>query len=104
MLFQLFYVISTVPIKVSICVAMLRIATQKVVRYILYTVIVLSTIARIVTDVAVLTWCKPVAATWDPDAGTCADASVITSVSYFISSTSILTDWTCAILPVYIRE
>ena len=103
MFFQLFYVLSTVPIKASICVALLRITTSRAVRYILYTVIALATIACIVTDIAVLTWCRPVAATWDPSAGTCADASVITNVSYFISAVSILTDWTCAILPAYIR-
>lgn len=102
MFFQLFYVISTMPIEASICVAMLRIVIKKVVRWILYTVIALSAIACIVTDVAVLAWCKPVSATWNPNAGTCADASVITAVSYFISATSILTDWTCAILPVFI--
>lgn len=102
MFFQLFYVLSTVPIKSSICVAMLRITTRKIYRWILYTVIALATIACIVTDIAVLAWCKPVSATWDPSAGKCAPASVITNVSYFISAVSILTDWTCAILPAFI--
>jgi hypothetical protein len=44
-----------------------------------------------------------VAATWDPSRGKCADTSVITKVSYFISAASILTDYTCAVLPVVIR-
>lgn len=102
MLFQLFYVLSTVPIKASICVALIRVTPRKLYRWILYTVMALTAVAAVVTDVAVLAWCKPVAATWDPSAGKCAAGSVITNVSYFISAVSILTDWTCAILPAII--
>ncbi|VUC29495.1 unnamed protein product [Clonostachys rosea] len=102
MFFQLFYVLSTVPIKASICIALLRITNQKVYHYIIYAVIILSTIAAVVTDIAVLAWCKPVSATWDPSLGSCADPSLITNVSYYISATSILTDWTTAILPAVI--
>lgn len=95
-------VLSTVPIKASICIALLRITNQKIYHYIIYAVIALSTIAAVITDIAVLAWCKPVSATWDPSLGSCADASLITNVSYYISATSILTDWTTAILPAVI--
>ncbi|KAK7706855.1 hypothetical protein SLS57_009526 [Botryosphaeria dothidea] len=102
MFFQLFYVASTVPIKWSICIAMLRITTNKTIKWALYMIMFLSMVAALTTDIAVLAWCHPVAATWDKRKGTCADASVITNVSYFISSVSILTDWSCAILPAFI--
>ncbi|KAB2571478.1 hypothetical protein DBV05_g9844 [Lasiodiplodia theobromae] len=62
----------------------------------------LSCIAALTTDIAVLAWCKPISATWDKRTGSCADASIITNVSYFISTISIITDFSCAILPVFI--
>ncbi|KAI1852872.1 hypothetical protein JX265_012900 [Neoarthrinium moseri] len=99
---QLCYVLSTVPIKASICFALIRITTNAVYRWILYGVIALATMACIITDVTILTWCQPVSANWDPSAGKCADPSVLTNVSYFISAVSILTDWTCAVLPALI--
>ncbi|KAK6063098.1 cation-transporting atpase 4 [Seiridium cupressi] len=99
---QLFYVLSTVPIKAAICVALLRITTRKLYRWILYGVVALASVACIVTDVVLLTWCKPVSATWDSSTGTCGNADVITNVSYFISACSVITDWTCAILPAFI--
>ncbi|KAF2469635.1 uncharacterized protein BDR25DRAFT_371641 [Lindgomyces ingoldianus] len=102
MFFQLFYVASTVPIKSSICVALLRITLQRTYRILLYMVIVLSLFAALTTDIVVLAQCKPISATWDKRKGTCAPTSVITGVSYFISAVSILTDWTCAILPAFI--
>lgn len=102
MFFQLFYVASTVPIKSSICVALLRITTVRTHVVILYAIIGLSVVAAITTDVAVLAQCRPVAATWDPSLGECAPSYVITNISFYISATSILTDWACAILPAFI--
>ncbi|KAI0156828.1 hypothetical protein GGR57DRAFT_511177 [Xylariaceae sp. FL1272] len=102
MFFQLFYVASTVPIKCSICIALLRINTRQVYKYILFGIMILSTIAAITTNVAVLAWCRPVSATWDKRTGSCGDPSLITNVSYFISASSITTDWLCAIMPALI--
>ncbi|KAI1839378.1 hypothetical protein JX266_014411, partial [Neoarthrinium moseri] len=102
MFFQIFYVLSTVPIKSSICVALIRITTRKLYKWILYGIIFFTIISCLVTDIAVLSWCQPIPATWDPSAGSCADKSVIINVSYFILVISILTDWVCAILPAFI--
>jgi hypothetical protein len=102
MFFQLFYVASTVPIKSAICVALLRITTIRTHIVILYAIMGLSLIAAITTDIAVLAQCRPVAATWNPSLGECAPSYVITNISFFISATSILTDWACAILPAFI--
>ncbi|ETS82339.1 hypothetical protein PFICI_04215 [Pestalotiopsis fici W106-1] len=99
---QLFYVLSTVPIKAAICVSLLRITTRNLYRWILYGVIGLASIACVVTDITLLTWCQPVSATWDSSTGKCADASIVTNISYFISACSVVTDWTCAILPAFI--
>ncbi|KAI1336618.1 hypothetical protein F5Y15DRAFT_418691 [Xylariaceae sp. FL0016] len=99
---QVFYALSTAPIKASICITLCRIPSKPVFRRILYAVIVLSTIAALVVDIALLSWCEPVSATWDTSTGSCKDESIIIGVSYFISAISILTDWTCAVLPAFI--
>lgn len=62
----------------------------------------LSACASLVTVITLLTWCRPVSATWDPSAGTCGDVSIVTSISYFISAVIIVTDWACALLPGFI--
>ncbi|KAM0809755.1 putative Integral membrane protein [Seiridium cardinale] len=82
--------------------ALLRITTRKLYRWILHGVVALASIACIVTDVVLLTWCKPLSATWDPSTGTCGNANAITNISYFISACSVITDWTYAILPALI--
>ena len=102
MFYQLFYVASTVPIKAAICVALLRITNRRTYALILHGVILISFVAALATDITVLAQCKPVAATWDKSLGTCVDKSVITNVSYFISATSIITDWTCAVVPAFL--
>ncbi|KAK9424291.1 hypothetical protein SUNI508_13744 [Seiridium unicorne] len=102
MFFQLFYVLSTVPIKSAICVALIRITPRRIYHWILYGTMFFATVSCLVTDITILSWCKPISATWDPSTGSCADQSVIVNVSYFISVISILTDWLCAILPAFI--
>ncbi|KAI0025865.1 hypothetical protein F4780DRAFT_233344 [Xylariomycetidae sp. FL0641] len=102
MCFQLFYVASTVPIKCSICVALIRLTTRRLYKHVLYGIMAFSTAAAGVTIVVVLAWCTPIAATWDKRLGSCGAPSVITDVSYYLSASSILTDWTCAILPAFI--
>lgn len=102
MFFQIFYVASTVPIKSAICIALLRITKERKYRYPLNGIMALTSVAAITTIVTVLAQCRPIAATWDKRLGTCDNPKVITNVSYFISSVSIVTDWTCAILPVFI--
>lgn len=62
----------------------------------------MSTLSVLITVSVLLAWCRPVAATWDPSLGQCADPALITNVSYFISSISIATDWACAILPAFL--
>ncbi|CAH0022168.1 unnamed protein product [Clonostachys rhizophaga] len=102
LLFQLFYVTSTVPIKGSICVMLLRITPFTVYQRILHGVMAFSLLSALIVDIAFLTRCQPISATWDPKAGRCANQSVVTSISYFISASTIVTDWSCSILPIFI--
>ncbi|CAG9997279.1 unnamed protein product [Clonostachys byssicola] len=102
LIFQLFYVTSTVPIKGSICVMLLRITPFTIYQRILYSVMAFSLLSALIVDIAFLTRCQPISATWDPKAGRCANQSVVTSISYFISASTIVTDWSCSILPIFI--
>ena len=63
-------------------------------------IIVLSIIESLVTVVTVLSICKPIEAQWNPSAGKCAYVLVLMKAVYFISATSIFTDFSGAILPV----
>ncbi|KAL1641116.1 hypothetical protein SLS58_006391 [Diplodia intermedia] len=102
MFFQIWYIASTVPIKSAICIALLRITQQRKYRYSLWGIILLSSIGAITTIITVLAQCQPIAATWDKSIGSCIDTRVITGSSYFLSACSIVTDWSCAILPAFI--
>jgi hypothetical protein len=98
------YTISVVPIKSSICVQLLRITSgiKRVYAYILYSVIALTTCTMIVRLVVWTTRCRPFAANWNPALGKCGSTEVVLQVSYFFSSVCILTDWVCAILPIFL--
>lgn len=99
---QMFYVSSTVPIKCSICVALIRIAgTRLVYRYILFGIIGLTIASGLATAIGILNVCRPIATLWGEADGTC-DPSINSKVGYFFSAVCIITDWTLAILPAWI--
>lgn len=96
---MLTYFCSTIPIKCSISSSLLRIAESKLwCRRILYGIIWLSTISGLVSAILILTVCQPIPALWGEAEGTC-NATRNSSIGYFISACSIITDWTLAILP-----
>jgi hypothetical protein len=81
-------------------VSLIRLSNMRTVTYPAYAVIAISWIAGIITFVIVLSLCKPIEARWDPAAGKCVSIAVVIKTSYFISATSILTDFSCVLLPV----
>lgn len=98
----MFYVASTVPIKCSISVALIRIAGTRVVyRYILFGIIALSIAGGIATMIGIGNVCRPVAALWGGAEGTC-DPTMNSKIAYFFSAMCIITDWTLAIIPAWI--
>lgn len=81
---------------------LLRIAVEKIHRILVHGVIVMTCITSLIGFIGVLTVCRPVHAHWTPNVGECAPTSVITNLSYLVSASSIVTDWACAILPIFI--
>lgn len=99
---QVFYCAATIPIKCSICVALIRIAGSRLVyRYILYGIIGLTIASGLATAIGIMNVCRPIAALWGGAKGTC-DPSINSKVAYFFSAMCILTDWTLATLPAWI--
>ncbi|SPO06295.1 related to integral membrane protein [Cephalotrichum gorgonifer] len=99
---QTFYCATTVPIKVSICVALLRISgTNKIFKISLYAIIGISTVAGFGSMIGIAVSCTPPSAFWNPAGGGSCNALVNTFAAYFISACSILTDFGLAILPAF---
>ncbi|PVH95305.1 hypothetical protein DM02DRAFT_618003 [Periconia macrospinosa] len=96
------YAAATAPVKASICVLILRITPQRTYRWILYGVIVISSLGSFIRIVAYLARCQPLEAAWYPAKGKCGPASILTNVSYFFGTICILTDFICALLPALI--
>lgn len=99
---QIFYVTGSVFIKSSICAQLIRISTQRRYKIILYLLIVVSIITTLIAILAVLIRCKPVAASWNSALGTCIDQSIIIALTYVVSAVNIATDWSVAIIPIFI--
>ncbi|ETS78112.1 hypothetical protein PFICI_10174 [Pestalotiopsis fici W106-1] len=100
-IWQLFYMVSLVFIKNSICITMLRIAIQRAHRWALYVTIALSTAVGLVGFIGMLSVCRPITAQWE-GGGQCAPRSTVVILNYTISAGAIVTDWACAIIPACI--
>lgn len=97
---QFFYCACSVPIKTSICVTMLRICDSR--RRFVYTIrgiIAMTILTAIVFIIAVANVCHPIERLWgETTRGSC-NTSLNSSIGFFFSAVSIITDWTLAILP-----
>ncbi|OJD28990.1 cation-transporting atpase 4 protein [Diplodia corticola] len=98
---KLIYCLTTIPIKCSICVSLLRIATKPTYKWILYGVMGFTVTSSIIFEVVILTYCRPFAVSWGGAKGTCGAPTTNASIGYFYSAECILTDWTLAVLPVF---
>lgn len=95
----MFYCSSLVFIKASICVTLLRIAVARTHRIIAWATLTASCISTCIVLIGLLAICQPVTANWDLSSGKCAPPNVLTSLSYLVSASSVVTDLVCAILP-----
>ncbi|CAI4210221.1 unnamed protein product [Parascedosporium putredinis] len=96
------YVLDMMFIKLSIGIFLLRLAVQKVYKYILWGSLFVVTIWSTVIFFWDIFQCNPVAAQWDytiPNSK-CVTADQIVSAAYAISVMTILTDWLYALLPI----
>lgn len=79
--------------------ALLRIATKKIFKYILYGIMTITVLSSIAIDIVIISWCRPLPAAWGAVPGKCGPATTNANVGYFYLAVCILTDWMLAILP-----
>lgn len=97
------YILTLLCVKTSICLTLLRIVIALPMRYFLYFIMALNAASNFAALVALLNVCHPIAAMWNPNiAGGKCDVEVLLAVGYFVSATSLITDFSCAILPTVV--
>ncbi|KAK7752305.1 hypothetical protein SLS62_005640 [Diatrype stigma] len=91
-LFEVFYCINIIPVKISISLMLLRIAQN------------LTAGLYIIFRLTVDTECDPVSAAWDTSSlangGKCNDPVILADVYYATTAVNIFTDWVTAFMPV----
>ncbi|KAK6072309.1 cation-transporting atpase 4 [Seiridium cupressi] len=105
---QITYAWCLLFIKCSICVSLFRITAERKFRLMLWGVMFLASLSALIGFIAVVITCNPIAKNWDPvlaadsSIGYCIDYNIIQGISYYISASSIITDWACAVIPCFI--
>ncbi|KAF2714602.1 hypothetical protein K504DRAFT_456799 [Pleomassaria siparia CBS 279.74] len=101
---QLSYVLSIPLCKAAIASALFRVTDRRLYRVMLWAALMLSTIVLLIVIFALVLLCKPWPAMWNPTLGTCGDRGIITVLSYVASGVTIITDWTCAVVPYFVLK
>ncbi|KAF1947727.1 hypothetical protein EJ02DRAFT_449209 [Clathrospora elynae] len=104
-LYQIFYCISIIFVKLSIALMLNRIAgNKKIFVYANYGIMVLCVSANLAAALYIIFQCKPVEAAWRADlmaeGGYCESPVYLQSIYYFDSSVNIFTDWASALMPI----
>ncbi|KAF4952448.1 hypothetical protein FSARC_12643 [Fusarium sarcochroum] len=99
--FEVVYCSSLLFIKGSICITLLRIATQRIHRLIVWATLIFTELSTLTVVIGLFCLCRPLSAFWG-EPGTCVSPIVITALAYLISIGAVIADWSCAILPGFI--
>ncbi|KAI1500732.1 hypothetical protein F5X99DRAFT_409805 [Biscogniauxia marginata] len=85
-LFEVFYCINIIPVKISISLMLIRIAQN------------------LIAGLYIIFQCNPVSAAWDQSllqkGGHCNDARILTDIYYATTAVNIFTDWITAFMPI----
>lgn len=100
------FAITMVFAKFSVGFLMLRIATQKIHRWIIYGALCVTMISGICFFCVAVFQCHPVQYAWtkvtEPDSGTCLSMDLIISMTILYSVFAIITDFTFTLLPAWL--
>ncbi|KAI4847261.1 hypothetical protein E4T44_04612 [Aureobasidium sp. EXF-8845] len=101
--FEVFYCTAIVPIKLSISLMQMRIASSK--KSFINALCVTSAMFIIMNAISlfvIIFHCTPISRAWDTTTpgGKCNSATVLTNIYYADTAVNIFTDWFCALLPV----
>ncbi|KAJ4324374.1 hypothetical protein N0V84_003935 [Fusarium piperis] len=99
----LWYCITMIASKISIGYFLLRITVRKLDVWIIYGVMATTVCTGIVFFFVTLFQCQPISFFWNKDQkGTCVNVDVIIALTYLYSVCSVISDFTCAILPMFL--
>ncbi|UZP43458.1 hypothetical protein NXS19_011274 [Fusarium pseudograminearum] len=98
--FQVTYCISLLFLKSSICVTLLRIAVIRLHRIIIWCTLAFVLLSTTTVIIGLFVICSPISTAWGHE-GICAPTIVIASLGYLVSTGAVVTDWICAVLPVF---
>ncbi|KAF5605651.1 integral membrane protein PTH11 [Fusarium pseudocircinatum] len=96
---QIIYSFSLTPLKCSICVTLLRIAVTKTHRIIVWATLIFTIVTMMYNTIGTFFACMPISANWN-DRNKCSLPFLI-SLGYVVSISAVISDWICAILPIF---
>ncbi|KAK3488836.1 uncharacterized protein B0T23DRAFT_321132 [Neurospora hispaniola] len=104
-MFEVFYCVNIIPVKLSISLALIRIAeNRKGFIYVQYGVMTMFTIMNMIAGFYIIFQCNPVSAAWDTDAiqdgAKCNPAEYLADIYYATTAVNIFTDWVTAFMPI----
>jgi hypothetical protein len=101
---QIFYVLSTCLLKISVSLFLLRVATQRVHILIIHAISMISAALGFSFFFVLVFQCYPISDWWslDPTHKHCINPSVIIGLTYAVSGLNVIADWTLGILPIFV--
>ncbi|KAH6885293.1 hypothetical protein B0T10DRAFT_92447 [Thelonectria olida] len=99
----LWYCISMIASKISIGYLLLRITVRRIDVLLVYGTMLITVCTGIVFFFVTLLQCRPISYFWNKDEpGSCINIEVIIALTYLYSVFSVISDFTCAILPMFL--
>ncbi|KAK7928801.1 hypothetical protein PG985_005799 [Apiospora marii] len=104
-MFEVFYCVTIIPVKLSIGYMLVRIAQNKK-EYIYgqYGIMAMFTIMNLIAALYIIFQCNPVSAAWDSklmaERGHCRDPAILADIYYATTAVNIFTDWATALMPI----
>ncbi|KAK8016219.1 hypothetical protein PG993_014408 [Apiospora rasikravindrae] len=104
-MFEVFYCVTIIPIKLSIGYMLVRIAqNRKMYIWAQYGIMAMFTIMNLIAALYIIFQCMPVSAAWDSKLmaeGThCRDPAILADIYYATTAVNIFTDWATALMPI----
>jgi len=103
--FEVFYCVNIIPVKLSISLMLIRIASGRtIIVYSQYAIMGMFTAMNLIAAFYIIFQCTPVAAAWDTslieNGGHCNPPEDLASIYYATTAVNIFTDWFTALLYV----
>jgi hypothetical protein len=101
---ELFYILSSSVLKISVGVFLLRVATNRIHVWIIRLIIMGTALFGSAYFFLAIFQCKPVSAWWrhSPGYGTCLGPTIVLATTYTAAVINSFADWTFGILPFFI--